>query len=218
MKKGLFLLIFTIIILSTSIVVSASNETFEVSLDTGIDVYSVYYCFLLEENNTNTIKVDFENHVKSYGYSNVVGNKLYVSIASASPIDCSLPFAHISAFTPDGDAVVPKLERSILKINGVVISSTDFSPKEVTAKYVSDGLKVSINVCDELLRSSVAMYVSVYNEDMQLEKITILPLNPFYEEETYSTVFSGVKGSKTVKVFFMKDCLKPISTHLECSV
>ncbi len=217
--KNIILSIFLVAIAAfTAVSVSASGEAYEVSLDTGIEVYSVYMCYEVKNSNVSTVNVDFADSVKVYGYSNYVNNKIWISIASGSPIDCSSVLANITVVSDGGKEETPDLLMSLLKINGVEISTAEFHPTSVTAQKTGNNINFSVNVHDELLRDNICIYAALYKESGEMTDVKIMKSNPESADETYSSAFLGVKDETTVKVFFMKGVFSPIVVPLECKV
>ncbi len=132
MKKKL--LVILLVLMLSAVMASASGDTPNTALtvDSQETVYSVYACYEVLGDYAS-ITVDFADAVEAYAYSNFVGGKLYISVASASEIDVSSAVAKASAEDAEGNKLAPKLKMVKCTINGVLQEIT--TPAEKTYTY-----------------------------------------------------------------------------------
>lgn len=217
MKRFVSALITAFILTAFTVTVSADGGTFWVSPDTGLEAYSLYMCYDVHNKDAHSVNVEFSEAVGGSAYSNFKDGKLWISVASASPIDCSGNIAKVTVLDDKGNTIKPQLSRSLYRINGKTVNDTLRVTLENLVKD-SNGIKLSVKVEDELLRKNVTMCTALYNDNGKMVGIKLTKLDPSEVEEHYNIVCEAPSDAHMVKIMFLNDKLKPYTVPVFCSI
>ena len=217
MKKFVSVLIAAFILTAFTLTVSADGEVFWISPDTGLEAYSLYMCYDVHNEDAHSVNVEFSEAVGGAAYSNFKDGKLWISVASASPIDCSDNIAKVKVLDDKGNVLKPQLSRSLYRINGKTVKDTFRATLENLVKD-SSGIKISVKVEDELFRKNVTMYAALYNDNGKMVGIKLMKLNPSNVEEHYDIVCVAPDDADMVKIMFLNGKLKPYTATIVRSI
>ena len=176
-------------------------------------VYSIYACYQVQTQGVEDVSVTFSDGVKNYAYANYVDGQLWVSIASATPLNLNQPMGWACAELSDGQTAAPELKLVSLRFNGQ--DAVNGLIVEAVQGTLNDGmLQVTVSACDDS-GASYTMIAAAYRADGKLLRTDISTVDLAQMQGPVFVELEQCAEAACVKALFFNDRWKPIASGVD---